>query len=255
MQSSAQKIVQGLPTVQGLPAIEETALFLDLDCTLVDLAAQPDAINVPGDLTDLLGHLAARLQGAVALVSGRSVNVLAAFVPGYSGVIVGGHGAEWRINGQITQHALTGQDVVADLIRRAEGFAARHPGVLVEPKPAGVVLHYRACPEYEPAARDAALTMVRDTVGFEMHPAKMAYELRPADVGKDKALRWLLQTPPFAGRLPVMSGDDATDEPAMQLARDRGGMAVKVGAGDSCADFTVDTPAEWHALLRKWSRG
>ena len=51
------------------------ALFVDFDGTLVELAPTPTDIRVSEKLPGLLTGLAARLGGAVALVSGRSLAV------------------------------------------------------------------------------------------------------------------------------------------------------------------------------------
>ena len=50
-----------------------TALFLDLDGTLLEIAATPETVVVPPSLPVLLEHLRALLGGALAIVSGRSI--------------------------------------------------------------------------------------------------------------------------------------------------------------------------------------
>ena len=47
------------------------ALFLDVDGTLVEIAVEPDAVHVDIRLITLLTALQRKLDGAVALVSGR----------------------------------------------------------------------------------------------------------------------------------------------------------------------------------------
>ena len=59
--------------MQFLPELNprDTALFLDFDGTLAELAARPGAVRVPALLVPLLDHLQEHLQGALALVTGR----------------------------------------------------------------------------------------------------------------------------------------------------------------------------------------
>jgi trehalose 6-phosphate phosphatase len=47
-------------------------------------------------------------------------------------------------------------------------------------------------------------------------------------VDKGKALRSLMDRPPFAGRKPVFIGDDVTDEDAIHAARALGGAGFQV---------------------------
>ena len=59
------------PPPPGL--LDGAALFLDFDGTLVELAEAPDAIRVAAELGPLLERLRRRLQGRLAIVSGRSI--------------------------------------------------------------------------------------------------------------------------------------------------------------------------------------
>ena len=57
-----------MPPVSG-----NTALFLDIDGTLLDLARTPDRVKVPRELLRSLEKLSHQLSGALAFVSGRSL--------------------------------------------------------------------------------------------------------------------------------------------------------------------------------------
>ena len=49
------------------------ALFLDMDGTLLEMAASPEAVRVPTGLTTLLQSLSDGLGGALAILTGRQV--------------------------------------------------------------------------------------------------------------------------------------------------------------------------------------
>ncbi len=236
-----------------LPRIERAALFLDFDGTLVDLAETPGGIHVPEQLGPLLDRLSVRLGGALALVSGRKISDIERFLPGYDGVIVGGHGAERRVDGNVIRHPLAGSAALDTMTRATHVLAEAHPGFLVEDKPTGVVLHYRQAPDLAELARLRMAEISAPFSGIDLHLAKMAVELRPDDIGKDRAVAYLLDTKPFRGRLPVMLGDDATDEPAMRLCVEGGGTALKIGEGATDAPHRLPDPAATLALLAEWA--
>src|SRR5580704_14176160 len=79
--------------------IAQVAILLDVDGTILDVAATPQSVVVPASLVRTLGELHARTDGALALVSGRLIeNLDDLFVP-LKLPCVGGHGVEWRISG------------------------------------------------------------------------------------------------------------------------------------------------------------
>src|ERR1700739_811620 len=81
-----------------VPHLEETAILLDIDGTLLDLAPTPREVWVPPGLTTTLRTLHQRAAGALALVSGRSINDIdLIFAPDIFPAI-GGHGAEMRLS-------------------------------------------------------------------------------------------------------------------------------------------------------------
>ncbi len=81
----------------SLPLIEpNTALFLDFDGTLADLAPRPDLVQVEPELVGTLRALHTQLGGAVALISGRPIAELDHFLHPLRLPAAGVHGAELR---------------------------------------------------------------------------------------------------------------------------------------------------------------
>src|ERR1700738_3691228 len=85
-------------THPSLPRLDELALLLDIDGTLLDLAPTPREVWVPPGLAETLSRLIEHSSGALALVSGRSLNDIALIFAPEQFPAVGGHGAEMRIS-------------------------------------------------------------------------------------------------------------------------------------------------------------
>ncbi|PRY92894.1 trehalose 6-phosphatase [Hasllibacter halocynthiae] len=245
------------PELDCLPRFrtEEAAFFLDFDGVLVDLAETPDGIDVPGHLGPMLGELHAKAGGAVAIASGRAVADIRRWLPDFPGVIVGSHGGEID-RGQGPEATVSPDPgVVAALQKMVEGFATSNEAYIAEPKPTGVVLHFRRNPELRGAAWNMLENALSQFEGFHIHHSKMAFEVRPDGVGKENAIQALMEEEPFAGRLPVVFGDDVTDEPALAWAKERGGVAVKVGEGQSAAGCRLESPEVVHRALARQIAG
>lgn len=218
-----------------------TALLLDFDGTLVEIAPRPDAVTVPHGLPATLDRLHDALGGAVALVSGRAVADLRHYLPDFPGAIIGSHGAELALPGQPLESVSTqGLDAIRDAVT---AFARENPTLLLEDKTLSVVLHYRQAPELAPAVERFMGELAKGHPDFALQAAKMAWELRPAGADKGSAVAGLMRKPPFAGRVPLYAGDDTTDEAAMRVAAEFGGAGVKVGDGDSVAAYRLADPS------------
>ncbi|OLP62289.1 trehalose-phosphatase [Xaviernesmea oryzae] len=227
---------------------EAWALFLDIDGTLLDLAETPEAIVVPPDLPDLLAKASRRLGGALALVTGRSLDFASALFPGLTLPIAGLHGAELRLADGRLQRAETTPALEA-LKGRLKTEASGLRGVLIEDKGAAVAAHYRQAPEHHQAVErlmdEAARTIGGD---WTLQRGKMVVELRPASASKGHAVSTFLKTPPFSGRKPLAIGDDITDEAMFRVAKSLGGRAIRVG--QPVADTTADSCIASVTLLR-----
>lgn len=202
------------------------SLFLDFDGTLVDIAPSPDAVEVTPQLKSLLERLRERLDGRLAILTGRSAEDLDRMLDPLTLAVGGHHGLETR-NGddyESVERPASLDRAIAEL----RPLQDKYPGVLLEEKRLGIALHYRSAPEAEEACRSAAVSVAGRT-GLELQPGKMVFELKPAGANKGAALRRLLQAEPFSGSVPVFLGDDLTDEPAFEAAQQLGGAGVLIG--------------------------
>ncbi len=221
------------PSFPLLPPLSRIALLLDLDGTLIDLAARPDAVIVPPSLPGTLRRLSERLGGALAVVSGRTVEAVAGLLAGLDIAIAGEHGAALRRAGEERLERPPLPLVPGGWRVAAARLAAAHPGVLLEEKPHGFVLHFRGSPEAGQAIAEALAPMLDGVLdgqaaNFVVFPSAMAWEVRPRGVTKATAVHALLAAPPFAGRMPVFVGDDVTDEDGIRAAREAGGFGFRV---------------------------
>jgi trehalose 6-phosphate phosphatase len=213
---------------QDLPSFDRAALLLDLDGTLLDIAPAPDKVVVPPGLTETLHNVRDLLGGALAVVTGRPIAQVDALLGDAPHAIAGEHGGARRHapDAAIERPALPSPP--AAWRDAAARIVAAHPGALLEHKERGFVLHYRAAPDHGPALREAVEALTASSTDFLIMAAHMAWEVRPCGTDKGRALRSLMDRPPFAGRLPVFVGDDVTDEDAISAARALGGTGFRV---------------------------
>ncbi|WP_019515530.1 trehalose-phosphatase [Sphingomonas sp. Mn802worker] len=207
--------------------LTNASLFLDFDGTLVEIAATPDAVSVSDVLRQLLRDLQARMDGRVAIVSGRSVAEIAALLDPVALTIAGSHGLEIATaDGSVeTPERTAGIDTA---LATLQDFASSRPGVLVEDKPFGVGLHYRLAPDQEADARALAAALA-DEHGLHLQLGKMVAELRLPGGDKGSALKALMAEPGRVATRPVFMGDDVTDEAAFAAACELGGAGILIG--------------------------
>ena len=242
---------------QTLPPPPDTldgvALFLDFDGTLVELAETPDAIRVSPELPRLLALLEQRLEGRLAIVSGRAISDLDRYLSCRGLAVSGSHGLELRLsNGSLVPLATPrGLD---DARERIKCFASASPGLLVEDKPFSIALHFRRAPEREANVIDFMRELAAAT-GLVVQQGKMVSELRPAGADKGDAVRAFMTEPPFTDARPVFVGDDMTDEDAFRAAAELGGGGVLVGpARPSAATWRLGDVAAVAGWLSRLAR-
>jgi trehalose 6-phosphate phosphatase len=229
------------------PDLDRTnALFLDLDGTLLEIAPTPELVVVPPGLPDLLTNVHGHLGGAVAIVTGRPIGVVDSLLAPFYASAAGEHGVALRYqDGTIEEmpKGLAVPDTWRDALKAA---AERWPGVLIEPKPHGVAVHYRLVPERgNDVWRLVRALVPQDHPWFRLIPAREAVEIGPRAASKGHAVERLMAQAPFQGRRPIFVGDDFTDEAGMEAARQFGGEGLRV------AEVFGGDPAAVRAWLRR----
>lgn len=213
-------------------ALSGLALFLDVDGTLLEIAASPQAVSVPDELRTLLRALFLASGGAVALVSGRAIADLDALFAPLALPSAGLHGFEHRGASGVYSRRRVPSSAALEAARDVMlHFVRRHPGARVEDKKFALALHFRGAAHLEESAVDAMRDLAaRVGEDLELQRGKMVVELRPAGATKAKAVAAFLHEAPFAGRRPIFIGDDLTDEPAFELVNRLGGLSAVVSA-------------------------
>jgi trehalose 6-phosphate phosphatase len=227
------------------------AWFLDVDGTLLEIERHPDLVTADRSLLRLLKRLSRACDGAVALISGRSLDQLEAIFNPLTLAAGASHGLELRLPDGAVRHA--GGAIPEEVIDRLAAFTARRGGLLLERKPLSLSVHYRERPDLE---RDVVETMEKIHAdmgsGLRLLRGKMVVEIAPAAANKGSAIRSFMEMPPFAGRRPVFVGDDVTDEDGFAVVNDLGGLSVRIGN-------SPETAARWHfakiSELRDWLHG
>ena len=230
-----------------------SSLFLDVDGTLLDIAPAPELVVVPAELSATLVRLAELLGGALALVSGRPIAQLDALFAPLRLPAAGEHGAEIRLAADRPIIAgpppMALEQMVAQLTAATTGI----PGVRIEQKRAGVVVHYRQAPEQAARLRALVDTAVADHVAdVQIMPGKMVLEVKERTYSKGQAVIALMQRAPFVGRPPLFLGDDASDRDGFAAARRFGGCGAAVGPDHAdAADWLFASPAAVRAWLAR----
>lgn len=239
-----------------IPFARDYALFLDIDGTLADFQDDPAAVTLPATLLELLSQLQQQTHGALALISGRSVEDLQRLIRGHTLCCLGLHG--------LTQNACCPGGAIrplpaaeiATLREQSLTFCQRHPGVTIEDKSLGLALHYRRSPHWQSAVQQFAQGYMRQCRGqseFVVLQGKMVVEFRPAGADKGKAIARMLQHSPFRHRIPLFIGDDVTDEAGFAVVNRVGGVSIKCGAGPSGAQFRLADVAAVSSWLAEFS--
>src|SRR5580700_9768444 len=234
-----------------IPHLSDTAILLDIDGTLLDLMPTPREVWVPPGLAKTLDHLLTRTSGALALVSGRSLNDIDLIFAPAQFPAVGGHGAEMRLTADGEAAVIHAPPMDKELKRRLAAIARLSPGILLEDKGYSLALHYRLAPHAEKAIYEAVSLIRADLPDgpIEVLPGKCVCEIKHAGFTKATGVKELMTREPFKGRRPFFIGDDVTDESVFAIMPDLDGLAFSVGRRAHGVAGHFDAPSDVREFL------
>jgi trehalose 6-phosphate phosphatase len=233
--------------------LRRICLFFDIDGTLVDLAPKPTDVVVDPHLLDDLQILAKRVDGALALVSGRPIQVIDELFQPVKFKAAGVHGAQLRLveDGEI--EVVSGPGLPASLREDLAELGLHNPGVLIEDKVVSIAVHYRGLPTAAEALRSAIATILEECGDRSLGilSGKLVYEVKRNTHDKGTAVDTFMARPPFRGRRPVFIGDDVTDLAAFAALTRYRGLAYAVGRDLRGVPRGFETAAQ----VREWIAG
>jgi trehalose 6-phosphate phosphatase len=234
-----------------VPHLSETAVLLDIDGTLLELKPTPREVFVPEGLSATLNGLREKTSGAMALVSGRSLNDIDLIFAPDQFPAVGGHGAEMRLGSSDEAVAVHAPPLDKELKRRLATIAKLSPGILLEDKGYSLALHYRLAPHAEKAIYEAVSLIRADlpNAPIEVLPGKCVCEIKHSGFTKASGVRELMTHEPFKGRRPLFIGDDITDETVFAIMPDFDGLAFSVGRRAQGVAGHFDSPNDVRNFL------
>ncbi|WP_375311569.1 trehalose-phosphatase [Bradyrhizobium sp. A5] len=245
---------ESVPVPHALvPHLHETAILLDIDGTLLDLMPTPREVWVPPGLSETLSRLTERTSGALAMVSGRSLNDIDLIFAPEVFRAVAGHGAEMRLSVGNEADEVNAPPMDKELKRRLAAVAKLSPGILLEDKGYSLALHYRLAPHAEKAIYEAVSLIRADlpNAPIEVLPGKFVCEIKHSGFTKATGVRELMKHEPFRGRRPIFIGDDVTDETVFAIMPDMNGLSFSVGRRAIGVDGHFDAPSDVRAFLAR----
>jgi trehalose 6-phosphate phosphatase len=218
----------------------DCAYFLDVDGTLIDFAQTPAGVTIGRALLGLVEALRSSSGGALALITGRSIEDVDRLFPGLRLPAAGQHGLERRrADGSTVCHGARTPSLDAARVTLTS-VVERHPALVVEDKGLSLALHYRRAPALAGLAH-RVMHSLQHELGerFIVHRGKRVVEIAPAGRDKGAAIAAFMREVPFRGRTPVFLGDDVTDEFGFSVVNAMGGHTIKVGPGRSVAGWRL----------------
>ncbi len=212
------------------------ALFLDVDGTLLEVAETPQRVHVPERIKQLLVALTVRFDGAVALVSGRSLDDIDRLFAPLRFCVVGLRGCEYRESSGCVTRATPHAEPLIAVREKLKDLVRRHDDLYLEDKRYGLTVHFRRAPQLRDEVHRAVMAACCRLDGqFTLEVGDYSVEIFPTSCTTAAAISLFMRQTPFAQRIPVFVGDDTADELGFDVVNGLGGLSIKVGGTERTA--------------------
>jgi len=204
------------------------ALFLDIDGTLLEHQAHPEAVVADDDLRELLREASRRLDGALALITGRTVAMADRLFLPLELPVAGVYGLEMRMRPGVPVERTAEPTLLANVAEGLSGRFAMVDGVYVERKGPVLAIHLRVDRDKMEEVVAAARAELRGSADYRIEVGNAGFEITPVGTAKANAIRRFMEIAPFAGRRPIFIGDDTADESGFEYVNGAGGRSIRV---------------------------
>ncbi|WP_130803759.1 trehalose-phosphatase [Acinetobacter ihumii] len=215
------------------------ALFLDIDGTLADFNVDPEQCFISAEILNLIQHIQQN-QGVVSVVTGRDLASAQRLLSSLELPIAALHGQEIYIDA----HTHLSQQVDTDLFQSIYRYLAAeiepYPDLSLENKINTVALHYRKCPELQPIAHELTQKINDQFPQLKRIDGKYVYELAAHHINKATAIDQIVSQLDLHHHLLIFIGDDRTDEDGFAYVNQHHGISIKVGSGQSIAQYRLE---------------
>ncbi|MBI3315490.1 MAG: trehalose-phosphatase [Candidatus Omnitrophica bacterium] len=230
-------------------------LIVDFDGTLAPIVKTPQAAFLNGKTRKILLEFSRLKTVKVAVISGRSLRDLMPHFRLKGIIYAGNHGLEIRGKGfQLPPGAKRARrlgTVIRLLGAKLRKNFSKVAGVWVEDKRYTVSAHYRNIHKKYLPFLNRTIALFRKKYAHwpvVWRKGKKVWELRPG-IGWGKGDAALYLTGKFPRALPVVIGDDRTDEDMFRTFRKKG-VTIRVGRSKrSLAEYYLRSPADVRRFL------
>lgn len=230
-----------------LPAPDRLALFLDVDGTLIGPTYADRERGITPERIALIDRLYGLLGGALAIVSGRSVETVDPMFKPLKLPVAALQGADRRFaDGRRFTPVQTPEERKA-LDEIAVVVAKTYPAMDIQWKIGALAIVYN---EGEPLVGEVTALAERHSGGnVAVIPGRVSIDVVPKGANKGSGIAFMMEHAPFEGRVPVHIGDDIPDEPGFAKSRDLGGYGISIGRKVAGVDRRLpDHEATWAML-------
>ena len=235
-------------------------IFMDYDGTLTPIVKYPDRAVISEDMRNLLRDLSNKPRCNIGIITGRALKDIKRKI-GLEGVIyAGNHGLEIegpkiKFESRVSPRTVS---IIRNLKEELTEKLSKIKGIFVEDKNVTLSVHYRS------ATRTGYLSakkIIKEVIQpflarkkIEVSYGKKVIEIKPqVKWNKGRAVKWLLAKEAIVGGQPIMPvylGDDATDEDAFGILKNKG-LTIYIGnPKDSQAKYYLKDTREVFRFLK-----
>ena len=232
--------------------LQQIALFLDVDGTLYEIEKSPILVRPCFRLQKKLHVVRNRLEGALALISGRSLNDLDRIFNKSQIPVAGNHGAQLR-DALRYKASPAYTENVKGIMCKIRRLLDKRDNLYIENKGSNLTVHFRNSTIQRKKIKNIIMKLVKYEPNLTYLEGKEVLEIKPMGHNKGTAISYFMRTKPFINRRPIFIGDDVSDEDGFETVNKKGGWSVRVGKYKrSKANYFLPNVKSVHEILKQF---